>query len=260
MVDRALLVGINAYPGQPLNGCVNDVTDMAQFLVQALNFDQDGVRLLVDARATAQAIMDRLDWLVAGAAMGDRLFFHYSGHGTQFPMRDATGAVTAQHDSICPVDFDWTREHAILDDDLRAVIDRVPDGVEFIFVSDSCNSGDLTRAFRRWRPRFLVPPADIAWRSATAAKKNLMATPIAHDRCGLISGCRSDQESADAVFGGRYNGALTYFLLQTLSGPGGLTLPLTTLVADVVSVLNTNSYPQTPQLRGPAGIINAPFF
>ncbi|HET7402221.1 MAG TPA: caspase family protein, partial [Usitatibacter sp.] len=35
MANRALLVGINAYPGQPLNGCVNDVKDMAGLLVDA---------------------------------------------------------------------------------------------------------------------------------------------------------------------------------------------------------------------------------
>ena len=29
-MNRALLVGINKYPGQPLNGCVNDVQDMEQ--------------------------------------------------------------------------------------------------------------------------------------------------------------------------------------------------------------------------------------
>jgi hypothetical protein len=31
-MDRALLVGINKYPGCPLYGYVNDITDMANFL------------------------------------------------------------------------------------------------------------------------------------------------------------------------------------------------------------------------------------
>lgn len=259
MANRALLVGINAYPGQPLNGCVNDVNDMAQFLVDRCGFSTDDIRLLVDDRATTDGIKERLAWLVQGAAAGDRLFFQYSGHGTIFPVRNAAGRVTAQHDAICPVDFDWTRQHALIDEDLRGVFDTVPEGTEFIFVSDSCNSGDLTRAMRTYRPRFLMPPADIAWRLRTALDKKIPVTPIPHDRCGLISGCRSDQESADAVFGGRYNGALTYYLLHALSAAGGLAEPLAQLVPTVTKLLKANHYSQTPQVRGPNYIIGKSF-
>jgi len=251
MTDRALLVGINDYPGQPLQGCVNDVRDMAKFLVDKCGFDTGDIRLLVDARATTQGIKERLSWLVADAGPGDRLLFHYSGHGTQFPVRDAKGKVNAVHDSICPVDFDWTREHALIDDDLRKIIDKVPANTEFVFVSDSCNSGDLTKAIRRYRPRFLAPPADIAWRLRTAHDKKLMLRAIPHDRCALISGCRSDQESSDAVFGGRPNGALTYFLLRVLDHQDGLGVPLVQLVPRVAQMLKDGGYEQEPQLRGP---------
>jgi hypothetical protein len=213
----------------------------------------------VDDRATTDNIRERLLWLVKGSAAGDRLFFHYSGHGTIFPFRDATGEVTSQHDAICPVDFDWTRAHALIDDDLRKTFDNAAQGAYFIFVSDSCNSGDLTRAFRRYRPRFLMPPADIAWRLRTATDKSLPVEPIIHDRCALVSGCRSDQESADAVFGGRYNGALTYYLLRALNGPNGRNMPLTQLVQTVGSLLAANGYNQEPQLRGPDLIISKKF-
>src|SRR5215467_4106943 len=121
MTNRALLVGINAYPGQPLNGCVDDVNDMAGFLVDSCGFATGDIRLLVDDRATTDNIKERLLWLVAGTTAGDRLLFHYSGHGTIFPFRDATGEVASQHASICPVDFDWTRKHALIDDDLRQI-------------------------------------------------------------------------------------------------------------------------------------------
>jgi len=259
MTNRAFLVGINAYPGQPLHGCVNDVTDMANFLVAACGFKSAQIRLLVDRRATKAAIAQRLKWLVAGAKKGDRLLFHYSGHGTQFPIRDDNGEVTSLHDAICPVDFDWSREHAIIDEDLRTAFDGVPAGTELVFVSDSCNSGDLTRAFRVNPPRFLVPPADIEWRAKTARDIGLKAAPLQHDRCGLISGCRSDQESADAMINGRPNGALTYYLLQVLKGTGGLSKPLSQVAPDVTELLKQNSYDQEPQVRGPADVTGRGF-
>ncbi|HEY3116002.1 MAG TPA: caspase family protein, partial [Chloroflexota bacterium] len=75
-MNRALLVGINAYPGAPLNGCVNDVTDMASFLVKPCGFAMGDIRLVTDSRATKTAIVDRLGWLLTGLQKGDRILFH----------------------------------------------------------------------------------------------------------------------------------------------------------------------------------------
>lgn len=254
-MKRALLVGINQYPGQPLNGCVNDVTDMATYLTTQAGFADDDIRLLTDTRATTTGIRDRLAWLVEGAAPGDTLYFHYSGHGTQFPIRDAAGKVVENHGAICPVDFDWNREHALLDTDLRALLDQAPEGSEFVFVSNSCNSGELTRATMRDRPRFLFPPADIAWRIHTAESKGIKPSLlVTHDRCGLISGCTFEQTSSDAFINGVYNGALTYYLLEALRRPNGDQQPLTRLIDDVRARLS-GQYAQVPQLRGPDEIL-----
>jgi len=43
----------------------------------------DDIRVVTDERATKKAIMERLTWLVKGAKVGDRLLFHFSGHGSQ---------------------------------------------------------------------------------------------------------------------------------------------------------------------------------
>jgi hypothetical protein len=144
-MDKALLVGINRYPAAPLRGCVNDVTDLAQFLVDSCGFAMGDVRLIADERATKTEITDRLNWLVDGAKPGDRLFFHFSGHGTQMATRDHQGEIDGLDEVICPVDFDWTDDHVIRDKDFRRVFGSIPEGCQFVWVSDSCHSGDLER-------------------------------------------------------------------------------------------------------------------
>jgi metacaspase-1 len=263
-MNRALLVGINNYPApNQLNGCINDISDMANFLTQHCDFASGDIRLLADERATKAAIVDHLTWLCSGIRAGDRILFHYSGHGAQLPTRGATGDVDSVDDTICPVDFDFTPATSITDVDFSNLFTNVPAGVEFIWVSDSCYSGGLLAAKAmlssgRKINRFAMP-VDISWRLKTAQEKNItslgMSKSISNTPVALISGCTAEQESEDSSFGGRPNGALTYSLLQELqTQPNGLTEPLTTVVININTYLSTNSYAQTPQLEGNAAI------
>jgi hypothetical protein len=264
-MKRALLIGINAYISQRnLNGCVNDIEDMAGYLVNKQGFASDDIRLVADERATADGIRERVAWLVKGVSPGDTVMLHYSGHGTLFPVRDAAGKVTAVHGSICPVDFDWTVPHAIFETELREAINKTPKDAEFIFVSDSCHSGNLTREMKpgepKFRPRGLVPPVDIAWRLKTARDLGIKPTTIeVHDNCGFISGCKEDQTSADADFGARSNGALTYYLLQNLGGAGG-SKAVKPLIEEVVRpALAGAGFDQEPQVHGPDAVLGRAF-
>jgi len=264
-MNRALLVGINAYPGNELHGCVNDVTDMADFLVSHCGFEESDIRLVTDARATTDAIMERIKWLLAGVAAGDRLVFHYSGHGAQFPVRDAGGSVTRVDECICPVDFDWTEQHAIRDKQFAELFKPVPLGVDFEWVSDSCFSGDLARAMQPpgRKIKAMAMPADIAWRMRTAETKGIKPLGWEHVIKGmnvvLISGCSQREESTDAAIDGRPNGALTYYFLQNLSAPNGLTQTLAQAVARTRAALQKNGYSQHPQLEGSKDLMGKSF-
>ena len=264
-MNRALLVGINAYPGNELRGCVNDVTDMAGFLVSHCGFDESDIRLVTDGRATAQGIRDRLGWLLKGAKAGDRLVFHYSGHGAQFPIRDENGTVTRVDECICPVDFDWSEERAIRDKEFQTLFSKLPAGVRFEWISDSCFSGDLARAFAppMQRAKTLPTPADIAWRVRTADTKGIKRLGFEHvikELNGvLISGCSAHETSADAEINGRFNGALTYYLLQTLGEPNGLVQTLEQAVVRTRAALRTGGYAQHPQLEGGGQLMKQPF-
>lgn len=79
---RSLLIGIN-YPGSSaeLRGCINDVKRMKSYITGCgFPDDADSMRVLTDdgcndGDPTYDAILEGVEWLVAGAATGDCLFF-----------------------------------------------------------------------------------------------------------------------------------------------------------------------------------------
>lgn len=269
MTDKAVLIGINSYPDAPLAGCVNDVKDMAEFLVSCCSFKPGAIRLLVDRRATTKGILTRLAWLVRDAKPGDRLLFHYSGHGAQVATRNPQDEIDGKDEVACPVDFDWDDIHLIRDKTFHDIFSKVPAGVKFVWVADACHSGSLDRGFempsKKTKPvkkskakvlghRFMPAPADHEWRLRVADHEKKPASKIAAKvlstplNIAYISGCRDNQTSADAEFGGKPNGALTYFLLQSLRKDPKA--PLTTVIDMTRAALAKNGYSQVPQIDG----------
>jgi len=292
MKNYAFLVGINNYPSAPLRGCVNDINDLAEFLVSCANFKAPEIRMLTDERATTSAITEGLQRMVKDAKPGNRLLFHYSGHGVQLPTTDHEGELDGLDEAICPFDFDWTQKHTLRDKDFVRLFRPVPKGVHFIWISDSCHSGDLSRnlsastldqteasitppAFRAAPGpgpliqelfpmiRWLGMPADMAWalRAAMSLKLPLvtMADAARKLNLALITACRSNQTAGDANFKGRFNGALTHFLIKTLKAKGGLSLPLERLVPKIRSALAKAHFSQQPQLEGSKALFRVPF-
>jgi len=271
MADRAFLCGINLYSDAPLSGCVNDVTDMAEFLVEHLDFNPDNIRMLTDKRATTAGILERLQWLVAGAQPGDRIVFHFSGHGVELPSRNPQGEVDGLDQAVCPVNFDWENE-VLRDDDFIKIFTALPKGVKGLWISDSCHSGGLDRDLmppgnpHAPKPKFIPPPADIAWRFRSIEHKGIVAAPRSKSFAGttaplpltFISGCKTKQTSADAWFSNRPNGALTYFLLKALESQVGLKSSMTAIVKNVRAELKRNGYSQVPQLDGLKATFTAP--
>ena len=265
-MNRALLVGINKYPGAPLNGCINDITDMAHFLSTNCELKTSDIRLVTDERATTANIFDRLGWLITSVRAGDHLVFHYSGHGAQVPTRNFSGEVDKLDEVICPVDFDWSDKRLIRDKDFARLFGSIPSGVKLTWISDSCHSADLSRDFLpHGRLNKLFPvPADMNWRQVTARDKKMKAMEITGSgkqlaNGVLISGCKSNQTYADATFKNRSNGALTYYLLKTLTSKGGLKLPMSDVLTKVRASLKSNDFSQVPQLEGSSTLMKKPF-
>jgi hypothetical protein len=160
---RALLVGINEYddPANNLEGCVNDAF-LVSSLLQELGFPAEDIRMVLDARATAAAIRERLMWLLEDVQPGDIRFFHYSGHGAQIPAYGEGEVVDRLDECLVPYDFDWTSERAIVDDWFCKLYSQIPYGATFIANLDCCHSGGMARG--TVRVRGLTPPDDIRHR------------------------------------------------------------------------------------------------
>lgn len=168
----AMLVGINKYPGNPLNGCVNDVTKLREMLVRDFGFLAENVLLLTDEQATRANILAGLDGFTSKLKRDDLFVFAYSGHGTLFPdayseEQDETETLHFAPDprnnnkpffedgkydaAVCPVDSRETSSgkpwhNLILDDELYARFSKFAAAGAFInYLTDSCFSGTQGR-------------------------------------------------------------------------------------------------------------------
>jgi hypothetical protein len=257
MDRRALLVGINRYavPGSDLKGCVNDARLMASTLATRYGFPPEGTTLLLDGEATGAAIRRELARLVDGASRGDSLVFHYSGHGSQLPDREGDER-DGKDEILCPHDMDW--DHPFTDDELGRYCDALPEGALLTVILDCCHSGTGLRdgdAAAAASARFLPRPAGGGSRPSGSPRRRGPRTVPAAGNAVLVSGCRDDQSSADALIDGTWHGALTYHLHRSLER-GGWKVPLRKLVADTALSLRRGRFDQEPQLEGPPRLLD----
>ena len=92
---HALIIGIGHYadPNTPeLPGVKLDRQSATQ-MAQSMQVPESNIRYLQDAEATGDGIRHALQELTARVQTGDRVFIHYSGHGTRY-LDPATGTCT----------------------------------------------------------------------------------------------------------------------------------------------------------------------
>jgi hypothetical protein len=279
MAKRALLIGINKYqiPGADLRGCVNDVKDLSAALVQFHGFKKRDIAVLLDGDATQKAMKAGITSLVRGAKKGDVLVLHYSGHGSNVP-DDAKNKDEAdgRDEILCPTDLNWN--DPLRDDWLRTTFDSLPAGVGFTVVMDCCHSGTNTRAIEppdvKVKQRYLPSPWGLAASESGRSLPKKVTSELRRSsrsiRKGrdivtaelpevLITGCRDTQTSADAFINGRFNGALTFALVDAIRKAKGR-LTYRQLHDRAASVLTARKFDQIPQLEGRTSRFDEPLF
>ncbi|MBK9308550.1 MAG: caspase family protein [Nitrospira sp.] len=276
MAKRAVLIGINKYqvPGSDLNGCVNDVKNLSGVLKTYYGFTEKDITTLTDLKATKKAMQAAIQKLIKSGKKGDTLLLHYSGYGSNVP--DNNGDEADNRDEIlCPTDLNW--KDTFRDDSLRKAFNKLRKGVNLTVIMDCCHSGTITRIITPpdvpRRERFLPCPLDLM---ATESGRRLRGTlrgqlgkaPRGRKRKSdivhadipemLISGCRATQTSADAHIGGTYNGALTYYLVESIKEVEG-TLTYRELHQRTMAKLKAEDFDQVPQLEGQRTSFNRQF-
>lgn len=146
MADKAILCGINTYRSiNGLQGCLPDVEDIQRLLIDNYNFKESNIRVYRDAQVVKSVIVDGFAWLNADTGPGDRVVFHFSGHGSYTNSASPDKVVD---ELLCLYDMSWTDENSFLrDTDLGALTREITSGARLTVILDSCHSGTGTKAF-----------------------------------------------------------------------------------------------------------------
>ena len=260
MVKRALCIGINDYPGtdSDLAGCVNDANDWAN----ALEDRGFTVEKMLDKQAKGAAMRSAIRDIVARAKSGDCVVIQYSGHGSFVPDLDGDEP-DGTDECLCP--HDVASKGPITDDELFDLYSARKHGVRLLMISDSCNSGTVTRFAPITTPpatkgknapqrkvRFLPPAVFVPQREvAKLGERRAIRRSSPPGRYGalLMAGCQDVEYSFDAYFQGRPNGAFTFVALRALETLSP-TATYTSWFKAIRKALPSQQYPQTPNLYG----------
>jgi len=208
---HALIIGISRYadPATPQLPGVRIDKQSATQMAQAMQVPTGNIRYLQDEQATGNSIRQALQELTDKVQEGDRVFIHYSGHGTRYNDPAAGGCVEAL------LAYDGGQSGTITNREMADLLKTITNKTDKLFVMyDACHSGGVvqaassvrTRGFRNpsdegvMRPKFSSiseecgRPVNVKTRNLTveAAAKGVLPQDIIH-----VSASRSNEISFD---------------------------------------------------------------
>ena len=247
---RCLAFSINDYPGtqNDLRGCNADSQNWADLLKNQYGFE---VKRIIDSSVTTANIKKEMLNLITTSKSGDALVFTYSGHGTTVVNEGNDYEPTGKDQAL------YLYDGPMVDDDIRDILNQLPQGVKLTVILDSCFSGTCTREFLKAMndmsyysmPKYM-PPSD------NVEAIRLMGLPtikgIVYPEEGmnhiLISGTDDHSYSYDANIGGQPCGAFSYYAIKAIKENPNATYK--DFYAKLNTYLPSSEYPQHPQLEG----------
>lgn len=277
------------YYYQSLSGCVRDIKHVEAFLTGRLGMKPDQVLKLTASRGnTQQPVEPRAEWptyenmvakfkeLINRAKKGDQVYIHYSGHGGRAltAYKELKGE-NGLDETLVPTDIGNSEARYLRDVELAYLLQSmVEKGLIVTIILDSCHSGGATRGVGKATPRTMMPngagydrtknrptDSDVAslknletvWKGLTGGTRAVkpesgwLTEPKGYT---LLAACRANESAYEDFFNGQEkNGALTYWLLDTLNSLGaGINYEM--LYQRLLGRIRGWMVEQTPQLQG----------
>lgn len=242
--NRALIVGIGNYDTEKtgwgkLHGD-NDVNIIVESL-QHIGFENINIKTLINSQATKSEILKSLKELSTAVKAGDKVIFHFSGHGQ--PVTDLNGDEdNGLDESVVPYDAyrstkykvglnNYLGENHLIDDELFPIFKSIKKNVGksgyFLVTIDACYSkgiemdamGNLTPEEQR-RVAGIRGTDRILKVNRTSGLANI-AKPTGYNKSGnmtVISACREDEQNFEykEPLSGKIYGSLTYSICRLL--------------------------------------------
>lgn len=249
MSYRAVLIGIDAYPTQPLGGCINDIDQVEDLLLERLRVPPERITRLTAPRPglpsmarlpspppTLAALRGCLDELAQAATPEERVFLYYSGHGAQ--VRTQAGNLVVAREALVPVDVGTATGGWLYDYEVNSLLARIAArAADLTLVLDCCHAGSVTRgdepdAAGRVRHYGFTGVEDLG------APSSALRYPLpARDAAGIgaggatgigagdaswmvVAACRANELAREVPLShdapDRYQGALTHVLVELL--------------------------------------------
>ncbi len=154
---HALIIGVGRYADPsvpPLPGTRIDRHSATQ-MAQAMQVPTENIRYLQDEQATGQSIRQALEALAQRVQDGDRVFIHYSGHGTRYADPASGGCVEA----LLP--YDGMNRGTLSNQEMAKLLAEMSRKTDKLFVMyDACFSGGLVPITAAARTRGLLNAND----------------------------------------------------------------------------------------------------
>jgi hypothetical protein len=239
-MKKALLIGINYIndPDITLNGCIDDVINMRNMLIDAYDYDPTNILTLRDDdihsvhQPTRDNIINYFKKLANESDKLDELWVHYSGHGSQ--IIDAKSLNADKMENIL-VPVDYKTKGFILDIELLAIVKTIK--CKTILLFDSCHSGTM---------------CDLPWSIEYKNPLNYTVTHINNvvinnPNIFMFSGCKDSQTSDDSYSSEnqQYVGAFTDAFLHSLR-KNRHNVAYKVLYRDICENLAQNGFTQMP--------------
>mgnify|MGYP000653331507 CR=1 FL=1 len=241
MKSKAVLFGLNyshCRNVNKLNGCVNDVINMKEYLTSECGIQCD---VYTDESedlypTTKQGMLTKLQELatLSHSDALDFVFIHYSGHGSY--IKDTNYDECDGFDE-CIVPSDCETNGYIIDDTISEILSKFNVNTKVVCVFDSCHSATICDMKYSWE--------------GSSKKRIENYNQRIKAKVLTLSGCLDNQTSADAYIAdkSKFAGALTNALLTLLKSNGAeLNNDIFMLVNKLRLSLKQHGFDQVPKL------------